>query len=124
MTTLTKNWFKHLFIHHASSNVGLKISTSNQSCDKNVHSTLGQKINVIRNSSINEKMTDRCTIVEKPLNVCDVDQLYHNNRNEQQKIEYYSVKNSMNMKLAKPKTIVIDKFKMCFLDCMCQCEVR
>ncbi|CAF0814777.1 unnamed protein product [Adineta steineri] len=99
MTTFINKWFKQIFIHYALTDVDLQKSSSNQTYykDKNL-------------------VNDRCTIVDKPSTMSDVDAMYHNEKqNENFLIE--------NQELKKD-TIVIDKFQTCFIDCTCQCEAR
>jgi hypothetical protein len=118
MTMLINNWFKKMFTHHASSNVGLKTSSS---YSKDINTIPGQHININRNCLLGEIITDRCTIVDKPSTMSDADAMHcddeqNENRNILQKIP-------TEIKPLKKDTIVIDKFQACFIDCTCQCEV-
>ncbi|CAF3605780.1 unnamed protein product [Rotaria sordida] len=113
MTTLINNWFKQTFIHYAS---------SNQFYDKNINVISLEPININQNCLLNKTITDQCIIVDKPSTMSDADTMHYND--EKNKNKNFLLDNSTEMKLSDQNTIFIDKFKACFIDCVCQCEAR
>ncbi|CAF2916961.1 unnamed protein product [Rotaria sp. Silwood2] len=122
MTTLINNWLKQIFIHYASLNNDLKMSSLNQSHEKNMNIISVEPININRNCSLNKEMTDRCIIVDKPSTMSDADNMHYND--EKNKNKNFLLDNSTEIKPSKQNTIIIDKFKACFIDCECQCEAK
>ncbi|CAF1160202.1 unnamed protein product [Rotaria sp. Silwood1] len=110
------NWLKQIFIHYASS------KSSNQSYEKNINKISIEPNNINRSDSLNTTLTDRCLIVDKPSTMSDADIMYCNDKKNQN--QNFLSNNATEMKSPKQNTIILDKFKVCFIDCVCQCEAR
>lgn len=66
--------------------------------------------------------SDRCTIVDKPSTMSDVDAMFCGEKSIENRTS--RDENSMDAKQIRKDTIVIDRFQACFIDCRCQCEVQ
>lgn len=99
MSRLIKDWLEGIFIHHASSQ-----TKSN------------------RSSLFGETLNDRCTLVDQPSTMSDADAMHcddEENSNTKQ-----TSKTSVDPKVSRKETVVVDRFQACFIDCECQCEVN
>ncbi len=122
MATLINNWFKRMFTHHASSDVRLQTSSSNRSYHKDKTSITGGQVHIDQTCLLDETITDRCTIVDKPSTMFDADAMHCDD--EQKETKNILLNNPTVIEPSKKNTIVIDKFQACFIDCTCQCEVK